>query len=161
MAAVGFKTGRQQAGFSFIEMLIATVIVMAALGPAIGALQSARLAAETHSLETDLHYRVLARSEDVLAESFESLLQAAATAGGKSIPSSYSDPAATADRIVVYLSIYDISNNDNDGELFTMIDPDLDGDNNLFTGKQAELSILWVRVEIPGTTHFIETLTKK
>lgn len=140
-------------------MLVATTVIVASLGPAIDSLQGARLAASAHESETDYHYRVAGRIEDVLAESFDSLLEAASNAGNALNPSSYSDPALTQDRIVVYLSLYDVANTDGDNDYFTIDDANTDFDNNPFTGTDTQIDVLWLRVEITGTTHVLESLS--
>ena len=55
----------------------------------------------------------------------------------------YSDAAGATNRRLVYLSRYDADN--------------ADGDNDFFTGMDAGL--VWVRVELEGTTQAIEGLT--
>jgi hypothetical protein len=79
--------------------------------------------------------------EEVLARSFAELAAEEVAAGGA--PSAYSDGAGAPDRRLVLLSRYDGDN--------------ADGDDDPFTGKDAGL--LWVRVEIEGTDHVLETLT--
>lgn len=151
----------RQAGFSYVEMLVATVIVLTSLAPAIDALQSSSLAADIHSTESALHYRVMGRMENVLTESFASLTSAANMAGGPANPSSYSDPAGTTDRIVVSLSLHDVANQDGDNDFNTVLDANLDGDFNPYTGTGAEIDFVRVRVEIPGTTHVLESLSRR
>lgn len=151
----------QQQGFSYVEMLVATVIVLASLGPAIDSLQSSQLAAELHGTESALQYQVMGRMEDVLAESFDSLTSAASIAGNPANPSTYSDLVGTQDRIIVSLSLYDVANQDSDNDFYTLFDSNTDGDFNPYTGSGAKIEMVWVRVAIPGTTHVVESLSRR
>ncbi len=134
-------------GISYIEVLIATALVVMTLVPALEALQPAMMGSDIQELRTEDHYRLLARLEEVLAEPFADLDDAATAAGSSTTPTSYSDVVTYPDgRQIsrnVFLSRYDGDN--------------ADADNDPFTGTDAEL--LWVRVEIPGTTLSLETLT--
>ena len=47
--------------------------------------------------------------------------------------------------MLIYLSLYDGDN--------------LDADDNAFTGTEADL--LWIRVDIEGTVHSLETITTR
>ena len=151
----------REEGFTYVEMLVASVIVMASIGPALDALRRAQLAADIHASETILHYRVLGRMEDVLAEPFESLLEAAKTAGSPLVPTVYSDPAGQEDRIAVFLSFYDTGNKDLDGDFFTIADADSDSDGNPYTGDDVVIDVVWARVEIAGTPHGLVSLTRR
>lgn len=133
---------RQQGGFSYMEALLAAVIVLAALVPALDALKLGLGAAAVHEAAVADHYRLASRLEEVLAEPFGSLDLAAAAAGSETVPSSYSDPAGPPDRLLVFLSRYDSNNADGDG----------DG----FTGKDDDL--IWVRVNIAGSVAELQAL---
>ena len=150
-----------QAGFSLVEMLIAIVVVMASLAPAVSALQRAFVSTEVRFTETPRQYRLLAATEVVLAQPFNALLAAAATAGAPSVPTTYSDPAGQADRMLVHLSFYDLANDDNDDNAFTIADQNNDGDNNPYTGDGATIDVVWVRVEIENSVLAVETLTRR
>jgi hypothetical protein len=93
--------------------------------------------------------------EEVLAEPYGTLLGAAAAAGSESTPSSYSDPAGPMDRRLVFIALYDATNADGDGNVFTVPDPDLDGDGNPYTGYA---DLLWLRVEVEGSITSLESL---
>ena len=141
--------GFSQSGLSYIEVLVATVLIATALVPALEALQSGIQASQIHRVQTENRYLLTAKMEDVLAEPFADLDAAAVAAGDASTPTSYSDTVSASDgRQVnrqVYLSRYDGDNADGDNDPFTDIDEGL----------------LWVRVEIPGTTQALESLTSE
>ena len=130
-------------GFSYIEVLAATVLLAIALVPALEALQVGMHGADVHREATEEHYHVAGKMEEVLAEPFDQLVAAAAAAGAPTVPTSYSEAPATFRRRLVYLSKYD-------GD-------DADADNDPFTGVDDDL--VWVRVEIENTAQALETLS--
>jgi len=136
-----------QTGFSYIEVLVAMVLIATALVPALEALQPGIQASQIHRIQTENRYLLTAKMEDVLAEPFADLDAAAVAAGDASTPTSYSDTVTASDgRQIdrqVYLSRYDGDNADGDDDPFTDTDEGL----------------LWVRVEIAGFPHALETLT--
>ncbi len=140
---VNFTTATSQRGLTYIEVLVATVIVSFCLAPAIDALSTGLRGAAVSQDLTVQHYRLLEKMEDVLAESYGSLKSAAEAAGSETVPSSYSDAVATPNRRLVFLSEYDADN--------------ADADNDPFTGKDANL--LWVRVKIENMALSMESLT--
>lgn len=131
---------KRQLGLSYVEVLVATVLLALALVPALEALQIGVLAGSVHESEATLHAHLVAKLEEVLAEPFVDLeLEALAAAGN---PTSYSDSTGSSDRRLVFLAGYDGDDADGDGDPFTGPDPGL----------------VWVRVEIEGTAHALETL---
>jgi len=139
------KTGcARMAGISYVEVLIAIVLIMLALAPALEALSPGEAAAGAHANRVEDHFAVAGRMEELLAEPFAALDAAATAAGSRVTPGSYSDTVTFQDgRTVtrnVYLSRYDSDN--------------ADGDADPFTGTEADL--LWLRVEIGDTA--LETL---
>ncbi len=133
-----------QAGYSYVEILIAAILITVSLGPAMDALRTATIGAEIYESYSEQHYRLLSRMEEVLAEPYGSLNVEAVAVGSPTTPTAYSDPVATPDRRLVYLAAYDIDNADADNEPFlTGTDP----------------GVLWVRVEIEGTVLSLESLT--
>ena len=64
---------RRSAGFSYVEVLIATTLVALALAPAIDALISGIQGAGIHVSMTEEHYHLVGRLEEVLAEPFDDL----------------------------------------------------------------------------------------
>jgi len=145
-----------QAGLTYIEVMIATVLVVIALLPAMDGLYTSMRGSDVVASSSNQHYAALALMEDVLAEPFSTLTAAAALAGSQSTPSSYSDAGGTPDRRLVFIALYDADNSDGDGDLFTVPDPNLDGDNNPYTGYTG---LLWVRVEVEGSVTMLESLT--
>ena len=134
-----------QRGFSYIEVLAATVLLAIALVPALEALQIGILGAEVHREAAEEHHHMVGKMEKVLAESFDQLDLAAAAAGNPSAPSSYSEAPGAFRRRLVYLSAYDADNADADNDPFTGVDDDL----------------IWVRVVIENTAQSLETLTAR
>lgn len=133
---------QSQRGASFVEVLLAAIVISIALIPMLDAIRVASSGSEDLERRVSLHYRATGQLETLLAEPFGSLAGAADTAGGPTVATSYSDMAGTADRRVVFLSPYDGDNADGDGDPFTGTDPDL----------------MWVRVEIEGTNIAAESL---
>jgi Tfp pilus assembly protein PilV len=127
-------------GFSYVEVLVATVILTLSLVPALDALQTGILGGGVDSSLTQVHVRLRSKMEAVLAKPFTALQSAEVAAA--SGPSTYSDAVGTPGRRLVFLSRYD-------GD-----DADADGDPT--TGTDAGL--LKVRVELEATPHTLETL---
>ena len=138
---------RRIAGFSYMEVLIATALIAISLVPAMEALSTGSKGNTFHENYATDHYYLSAKLEDVLAEPFTRLDEAAAATGNPNTPTSYSDTVTITDgRILtrqVYLSRYDGDN--------------ADGNNNFFDGTDEGL--LWVRVEIEETGLSMEQLT--
>lgn len=139
----GVNRNKRMAGFTFVEVLVAIVLITLALVPAIDALQPATLGSGIHRSHTAQHYHLTAKLEELLAEPFNALDTEAQLINDPTVVSSfYSDATTEPVRRLVYLSRYDADN--------------ADGDNNFFTGKDADL--IWLRVEIEGTRQTIESL---
>lgn len=134
----------RQDGYSYVEILIATILIAVSLVPIMDALHTATVGAGIYESYSRQHYRLLAKTEEVLAQSYGNLDAEAVAAGNSNTPTAYSDPVSTPDRRLVYLAAYDIDNADGDDEPFlTGTDP----------------GVLWVRVEIEGTVLSLESLT--
>lgn len=146
---------KRQGGLTYVEVLIAMAIIAVALVPALEALHTGMLGTQIYQSSTSQQYAVTARMEEMLAEQHGALVAAAKVAGNASTPSSYSDPAATPDRRLVYLGLYDADNLDGDNNLFTVLDPNLDGDNDPYSGFTG---LVWVRVELEGSVVMYESL---
>ncbi len=136
------NAGYRQSGLSLVEVLIAIFLLSIVLVPAVLSLRTSIVGAKVHGDVAATHYRVASRLEQILAEPFSALEQAAADAGSWQVASTYSESAGLPGRIVVYLAAYD-------GD-------DADGDGDPFTGSDA--GILWIRVEAEGTVFALETL---
>ena len=129
-------------GYSYIEVLVAAIVLAAALVPAADALRTVSTNSAQMRDMVALQYEALGRFETVLAEPW-GLLEAEATATGGTTESSYSEAGGTPNRIAVWISPYDID--------------DADGDGDILTG--ADAGVVLVRVEMEGTAVALETLT--
>ena len=141
----------KQKGFAYLEAMIAALLVAVALVPALDALQTGILATGVHQGLAIQHQQRLQLIETLKAESHESLLAAAKSAASSTAATSYSDVPGSTDRRLVFIALYDA-----DADPFTLVDPNTDGDNDLYTGSTADL--LWLRVETEQTPHGLETL---
>lgn len=129
----------QQAGISYVEALLAAVVLAVGLVPALDSLQTAFSGTAVHE-DLLLRQQTLAtRMEEVAAEPFSNLDAAAQAAGSETVASSYSDPAGP-ERVLVFLSRYD-----GDADPFTVTDEGL----------------IWVRVTIEDTAHELTTLVAR
>ncbi len=129
-----------QHGLSYIEVLIATIILAVSLVPAVEALRGGIFGADVHQAAASDHYHLAAKMESVLAEPYAALDAAAMAAGSETTPSSYSDAAGTPRRRLVYLSRYD-------------------GDTTSFTGT--DTGLLWVRAVIEARAGELVSLTAR
>lgn len=144
-------SARQSQGFSFVEVLVAILLIAITIVPAMEAIQAGIKGAEVHKSASTQHYKLQSQMEEMLAKSYGNLLSAAQTAGSNSVPASYSDAAGSTDRVIVYLALYDA-----DADPFVIADPNTDGDNNIYTGSTSDL--LWIRVELEKSAYAYETL---
>jgi len=136
---------RGAAGFSYVEVLIAMVLVAVCLVPAMDALQTGiRGSAALGDFSSD-RFGILEKMEEVLAEPFGDLESAAVAAGGATVATSYSDDAGTPGRRIVYIAPYDGDDADDDGDPFT------GGDDGL----------LWVRVAAEASGVAVQSLTNR
>ncbi|MDJ0911356.1 MAG: prepilin-type N-terminal cleavage/methylation domain-containing protein [Woeseiaceae bacterium] len=132
----------RQSGLTLVEVLVTIVLLAIVLVPAMNALYTGVAGTEVHSNVATSHYRLTSRLEELLTEPFSDLSDAAVAADGPASPTTYSDAAGPADRLLVYLSLYDGDN--------------ADADDDTFTGTDADL--LWIRVEIEGSALAVETV---
>ena len=153
------RTG--QAGFSYLEVIVALIVMVLSLPPALQAMRIGLDSTNVQATALPLRERAEGELETVLAQPFASLRAEAARVRARSAPTSYSDAAGTPDRRLVYLSFYDADNSDGDGNPFTISDPNADGDANPYTGETPYIGLLWVRVEIEGAAIAFETLTSE
>jgi hypothetical protein len=127
-----------------MEVLIATLLIVILLVPALDAMQSGIQGSGVHIELARNNYRMIAKLEETLSRPFAEL-QAQADAAGDStvlIPPPYSDPSGTTDRRRVFIARYDGDNADTDDDEFTGVDHGL----------------LWIRVKINKTNYDIRTL---
>lgn len=152
---------QKQAGFSYVEVMVASVLLAITLVPMHQALQGGMMVADRHQSFTTDHYQLTAKMETVLSEPYSKLIKAAELAANHKTPSLYSDAGGTPARRLVYLSFYDANNSDADNNPFTISDANSDGDGNPYTGSDVDISLLWVRVEIENTRQILETLRRQ
>ncbi len=133
---------RRQRGLTYLEILVATLILVIGLVPALDALRSAVMGMSSNDAYVAAQHRLSGRLEEVLTEPFGDLDTAGQAAGSPTTPSSYSEPGGTPGRLLVYLARYDGDN--------------ADADDNPFTG--ADAGLLWVQTTIEGTPYSLETL---
>ena len=137
------KSAFRQSGVSYIEVLIAISILAISLVPAMEALSTAQLGSRINGDLQRQHYKMLGKYESMLTVPFSELDSEALLLADSSTPSTlYSDNSSTQDRRLVYLQRYDADN--------------ADGDDDVFTGGDEYM--LWLRVEVAGTSVAQETL---
>ena len=135
---------QRQSGFSYMELLIATLLIAIMLVPALDAMQSGIQGSAIHTQLAQNQYRMISKMEETLALPFAELLQQADLVADSTvlIPAPYSDSAGTEFRRLVYLARYDGDNTD--------------ADDNPLTGT--DTGLLWVRVTIENSPRSLETV---
>lgn len=134
----------QQQGMTYIEVLVATVLIAMMLVPAMEALMPGIQGSALHKQRAQELYILQGKMEQVLAESFATLDAAATAAGAHTNPSSYSDLAATVPHNV-YIWPYDVD--------------DADGDGKVYTGGEDDL--LWVHVTTVDFSQSLQSLVSR
>lgn len=133
-------------GISYVEVLIATVLIVLALVPAMEALSPGLKGSAIHASKTEQHYHITAKLEEVLAKSHIELDAEAVAINNPALASvNYSDLPTSPNRRLVYLSRYDADNADANGNVFDGVDE----------------GILWVKVEIENSNLVVERLLSK
>jgi type II secretory pathway pseudopilin PulG len=130
-------------GFSYVEVLIAMLIIVIALVPAINSLRGALKSSEAHTERATAHFHLSSRIHEILALPLTALDVEALVVDDATVPTSYSDGAGSTRRRLVYLARYDGDNADGDGDRFT------GGDEGL----------LWVKVQLEGELLALESIT--
>jgi hypothetical protein len=123
-------------------VLVAVTLLTILLIPAMRALQTSVTGANVHGDLASSHFRLTSRLEELLAEPFVDLSDAAIAAGAPTTETTYSEAAGPPGRLLVYVSLYDGDN--------------ADADNDPFTGTDSDL--LWISVEADGTVHNLQTI---
>ena len=135
---------RNQTGLSYLEVIIATVLIAIALVPMMNSLQSGLQGTELHKNKVEVFNVLTGELEQLLAEPFDDLDAAATAAGAHSNKTTYSDEAAPIP-YNVYLWRYDADN--------------ADGDGDWFTGGEEDL--LWIKVSLIDDSESFETLLNR
>lgn len=136
--------GRQR-GFGYVEALVAVVLLAIVIVPALDALTNTVRSAPLADQDDDLWQAVANKLSEVSAARFDDLDAAASMAGNPTTASLYSDASTVSPQVLVYLSRYDGDN--------------ADGDNNPFTGTDADL--IWIRAVISDPPVEMSTLVTR
>ncbi len=134
----------RQSGLSYIEVLVATVLVALALVPMIEALGPGLRGSDIHRDRAEVNFVLQGKLEQVLAESFDDLDAAASKAGDFKVATTYSDLAADVPH-EVFIWRWDVDNADADDDPFT------DGEDD----------ILWIRVATVDELTELQTLISR
>ena len=126
---------------SYVEILVATLLITIALVPMMEALQPGLQGSQVNRQQSEQHFALKGKLESVLAEPFTNLDAAASAAGAATIATSYSDLGATIPH-QLFIWRYDIDDADNDGDVFT----------------GGESDILWLRIASVDGSYSIQTL---
>jgi Tfp pilus assembly protein PilV len=138
---MNIRQSRQQSGLSYVEVLVATLLIAIALVPMMESLQPGLQGSEILRRQSEVHFALRGKLESVLTEPFASLDAAASVAGAHTAATSYSDLAATVPH-EVFIWRYDVDNADNDD------DP--------YTGGESDM--LWLRIASLNGDFSIQTL---
>ena len=131
-----------QHGISYIEVLVATLLIAVTLVPALDALGPGIQGSALHEKRARVQYALQGKMEQVLTESFAVLDLAATQAGSATTPTTYSDSFAPDITRNVYIWRYDVD--------------DADGDGDVFTGGENDL--LWIRIALSDGSQSLQTL---
>lgn len=143
---------------SLVEVLVAATLMTIALVPAINALNAGLSAASINVTISQEHYEAVSAMEQILAEPFSTLVSAAAGAGNETTATTYSTTLTSGVALNVFIALYDAENADSDDDPFTVPDPNLDGDNNVYSNYDG---VLWIRVAPAGSITQLDTLTTR
>ncbi len=133
-----------QTGLTYVEVMVATVLIALMLVPAMEALMPGINASAFHKQRAEAQYILKDKMEYVLSESFDKLDTAATDAGSYNTATSYSDITGSFPH-KVYIWRYDVDN--------------ADSDNNVFTDGEDDL--LWIRIAGQNGQLAFETLRSK
>lgn len=94
---------RLQGGLSYVEVVVATILVVVALVPAMNALQGATIGSGVHQSEAVKQQQLQSKMEEVLARPFGELYAQTYLAGGNTVApnAALSDGAVVGRRVVV------------------------------------------------------------
>lgn len=131
---------RHHRGLSYVEVMIAVVIVAVCLAPATDALRDGLRASATQRSHTVNAQRLKTRIEEVLANRYDTLDAAAMAAGNSpnATVAAYTDAAGSADRLLVTLYRYNGS-----------------------AATATDTALLWIKVAIEGSNLSLDTLKSR
>jgi type II secretory pathway pseudopilin PulG len=133
---------RTQHGLTYLEVLIAVVILVIAMPAALATLSHAVNQSRLYVGSVESAAKLKSTMEMMLNVAFSDLDAEALSVGSPTVATSYSESAGTPNRALVYLSRYDGDNADVDDDPFTGVDADL----------------LWIKVAIENRAHSFETV---
>ena len=140
---------KKQLGLSYVEVLVASVLISLILFPALEALYPGIQGAAINKTQTIDHFYLQDKMEQSLALPFTQLEATAIAIADSTLATGYSDSVITPDgRSItrqVFLATYDGDN--------------ADGDNDPFTG--ADPGLLWLRVSIAQSVLALETVVRQ
>ena len=134
----------RESGLSYVEVMIATLLIAIALVPMMEALGPGLQGSQIHRDQAEIHFALTGKLEQVLAEPFDDLDAAASDAGDFNTPTTYSDLAAGVPH-EVFIWRWDVDN--------------ADADDDEFTGGEDD--ILWVRVATVNDSAELQTLISR
>ncbi len=132
---------QKQAGFSYMEVLVATALIALTLVPMLDSLKPALQGSQIHRERAEIHAVLKGKLEAVLAEDFHDLDAEATAAGSPTTHTVYSDAGASVPH-EVFIWRWDADN--------------ADGDDDGLTGGEDDL--LWVRVATTDGATDLQTL---
>ncbi len=112
---------RLQAGYGYVEVMVAALLLSIALIPAADALRDTVMHDRERRNLMSASYATKALLETVLTEPFADL-QAQASATGGVAPSAYSDVPSATPRRLIWVRPYDADNADGDDDISTGAD---------------------------------------
>ncbi len=135
---------KSQSGLSYLEVVIATLLITVTLVPMMDALQPGLQGSQIHRDKAEVQFVLAGKLETVLAEPFDDLDAAATAAGDFKVATTYSDVGASVPH-EVFLWRWDVDN--------------ADADDDGFTGGEDD--ILWVRVATTDGLAELQTLISR
>lgn len=134
----------RQLGLSYLEVLIATVLLTITLVPMMDALQPGLQGSAIHQHRAQVHFTLKGKLEQVLAEPFMNLEAESIAAGAATAATTYSDTAADVPH-EVFIWPWDADN--------------ADADDDGLTGGEDD--ILWIRVATEDGQTDLQTLKSR
>lgn len=137
-------SGRKSSGLSYVEVLIATLLLTVALVPMMEALQPGLQGSAIHQDRAQVHFTLKGKLEQVLAEPFMNLEAESIAAGAATAATLYSDTGVNVPH-EVFIWPWDVDN--------------ADADDDGLTGGEDD--ILWIRVATVDGQSELQTLISR